>query len=171
MSATVMPTTSTAVTCRGTPMATDERGDVTATQRNAAAVSAEARENVVADADGVGHDGQRRIDRAARREKAAIHDIQVVYVVRFAMRIERRHLWIVAKSHGSILMGNARQRDAVPNEQVPRHQMRVHIQVLEKMLQLLDQTFVARVIVRRVGEDDVAVAVERDAVVRIGEIL
>ena len=67
-------------------------------------------------------------------------------------------------------MGHSGQWNPIADEEVPGHQMRMHVQVLEQMFQLPDQALVALVIVRRVREDDVAVAVERDAVVRVGKI-
>jgi len=47
----------------------------------------------------------------------------------------------------------------------------VHIEVLEQVFQLLDQAFVSLVIVGRIRQDDVAVAVESHAIVRIGQVL
>ena len=49
-------------------------------------------EQVIAHAQRVGHDRQRRIHRAARREEAAVHDVEVVDFVRPAVDIERRGL-------------------------------------------------------------------------------
>ena len=44
---------------------------------------------VVADAQRVRHDRQRRIHRAGRGKEARVDDIQVVQVVRFAVPIQR----------------------------------------------------------------------------------
>ena len=76
----------------------------------------------------------------------------------------------MAEPHGPVLMGDSRQWNSIADEQVPGHQMGMHVQVLEQMFQLSDQTLVTLVIVRRVREDDVSVAVECDAVVRVWEV-
>jgi hypothetical protein len=54
-------------------------------------------QQVVANAQGIGHDRQRRIDRAAGREEAGINDVQIVDVVGSAIRVERRGLRVVSE--------------------------------------------------------------------------
>ena len=60
-------------------------------------------------------------------------------VVRLAVGVERRRLRVPAEPDGPVLMRDAGERNAIAHEQVPRHQMRVHVEVLEEVLQLLDQ--------------------------------
>src|SRR5271166_5026760 len=63
---------------------------------------AQALQNVIAHAQRVGHDCQRRIHRRARREEAAIDYVQVVEIVSFAVRIETRSLQIVPEADGAV---------------------------------------------------------------------
>ena len=68
-------------------------------------------------------------------------------------------------------MRDARQGNPVADEEIARHQVGMHVEVLHQPFELLDQAFVARVVVRRVRQHDVAVAIQRHAIVRIGQIL
>ena len=74
---------------------------------------AQAIENVVAHAQRVGHDGERGIYSRARREEAAIHHVQVIEIVRFAIHIQCGSLGIVPEADGTVLVGDARQRNAL----------------------------------------------------------
>src|SRR5215208_3095226 len=60
-------------------------------------------QQVIADAQRVGHDRQRRVHGAARREEAAIDDIQVVHVVCLAQWIERGGLRVAAEADRAVL--------------------------------------------------------------------
>ena len=64
-------------------------------------------EQVVAHAQRVGHDRQRRVHRAARREEAAVDDVEVVEIVGLAVGIERRRLRVVAEADRAVLMRHA----------------------------------------------------------------
>src|SRR5215471_17422608 len=64
-------------------------------------------------AERVGHRRQRRIDRADAREEARVDDIQVVQLVRLAIRIEHRRLWIAAKATRAGLVRAAADFDVV----------------------------------------------------------
>ena len=59
------------------------------TDAAAALVAVQPFEQVIADAQRVGHRGQRRVHRAARGEEARVDDVQVVEVVRVAIDVER----------------------------------------------------------------------------------
>ena len=74
-------------------------------------LSTEPLQQVIAYAQGVGHDSQRRIHRAARREEATVDDIEIVEIVRLAVHIERRAPWIAAEADRPALMGGAADRD------------------------------------------------------------
>src|SRR5205823_12666578 len=54
-------------------------------------------EQVIADAQRVGYDGEPWIDRATGREKACINHVEVIQLVRFAVAIERARLRVVAE--------------------------------------------------------------------------
>src|SRR6516225_1973203 len=60
---------------------------------------------VIADPKCVRNDCERGIDGGARREEAAIDDIEVVELVRLAITIKRGGGGIVAKTDGAVLMG------------------------------------------------------------------
>src|SRR2546426_7357823 len=49
-------------------------------------------QQMVPDPHGVGDDGQRWIHRGARHEKARVHDVEVVQIMRLAIHIEGRRL-------------------------------------------------------------------------------
>src|SRR5208283_104551 len=83
---------------------------------------AQALQNMIAHAQRVGHDRQRRIHRRARREEAAIHDVEILEIMGFAIHVQRRSLGIVAKTDGAILMGDPRQRNALSDIQVASKQ-------------------------------------------------
>src|SRR5947208_17152613 len=58
--------------------------------RSSAQLALQPRSQVIADAERVRHDGQRRVHGAGGREEARVHDVQVVEVVRLAVPVERR---------------------------------------------------------------------------------
>src|SRR5438132_303145 len=128
MSDTVMPTVRTADTGASGPSsargALGSANSSAATSRPAGArqlrtghlrrardraARAEALEQVIADTERVGGDGQRRVHRGARAEEAAIDHVEVVDVVGPAVDIERRRRRIVAEPDGAVLMGDASQ--------------------------------------------------------------
>ena len=53
---------------------------------------------VVADPQRVGHDGERRVHRRRGREEAAVHHVEVVDLVRLAVRVERRGLRVAPEA-------------------------------------------------------------------------
>src|SRR5271166_2787755 len=79
---------------------------------------AQALQNVIAHAQRIGHDRQRRVYRRARREKAAVDDVKILEIMGFAIHIERRGLGIVPEADGAVLVGDTRQRNALSNIQV-----------------------------------------------------
>ena len=127
----------------------------------AARSDAEALEQVVADAQRVGHDRQRGVHRAARREEAAVDDVEVVDIVRLAVHVERGGLRVVAEADRAVLVRHAGQRNALADEQVARgtrcswhvdvHRARAALHSFSR-----DQPLVAFVVVRRVAQDDAA---------------
>src|SRR4051812_28174895 len=61
---------------------------------------AEALEQVVADAQRVGHGGERRVDGADAREEARVDDVEVVDLVRAAVGVEHRRRGVPAEAAG-----------------------------------------------------------------------
>ena len=64
----------------------------------------------------VRHDRERRIHRAARAENAAVHNVEIVHVMPFAVNVQRAGLRVVAEANRADLVGDPRQRDALANE-------------------------------------------------------
>src|SRR5947209_4444462 len=91
---------------------------------------------MVTDAHRVGHDGQGGIDRPRRTEAATVHDVEIVEFVRLAIRIKGGGLRVMSESNRAALMCDARQRDALPNEQVSREHALVTISAMNAALAL-----------------------------------
>src|SRR5215472_5732798 len=66
---------------------------------------------VIAHPQRISHDGQGRVDCAARWEETPVHYVQVLHLVRFAVAIERRPLRITAEPDRPILVRHTRQRN------------------------------------------------------------
>src|SRR3989475_11725156 len=139
----------------------------------------EPREQEIPDAERVGHDRERRVDRAARGEEARVHHVEVVHFVGLAVRVQRRGLRVAPEADRSVLVSDARQWNALAEIKAPREQAFMALVamdpalglLLHQILELLGQASVPLLVVRLVAEDDVAGPVEGDAVVRVGEIL
>src|SRR5215470_13268763 len=107
-------------------------------------------EKVIPDAQRIGHDGERGIHRAARREEAAVDDIKVIEFVGFAIRVQCRRLRVFAKSDGAVLVRDSCKRDTFANEEVAAEDplmagVAVHLAILmvEQILKLGFQALVA----------------------------
>src|SRR5262245_64826978 len=73
--------------------------------------SLEPLEQVIADAERVGHDRERRIDCSARGKEARVDDVEVVELVRLAVRVQRGCLRVVPEPNRAVLVREAGQRD------------------------------------------------------------
>lgn len=62
---------------------------------------------MVADAEGVRHDRQGRVDRPAGHEEAAIHHIEIGQIVGLAVCVQHAGLGIVSETDRADLMGDA----------------------------------------------------------------
>src|ERR1043166_7585133 len=99
--------------------------------------------------------------------------------MRLAMDVERGSLWIGAETNRAVLMGHARERDTIPEEQISGEQALVAIMTVHVAPRLLahqpfqfgGETGVRFLVIRRVLQHDPAVAIESYAVVRVGQIL
>ena len=78
---------------------------------------------------------------------------------------------VVAEAHGAALVGDARERDPGVADELVRDQGRVAAEVAEHALELRDQAAVALGVAVGVGDVDAALAVDRDAVVGMRQIL
>src|SRR3954453_1035761 len=74
---------------------------------------AEALEQVVADAQAVGHRRERRVHRPDAREEARVDDVEVVDLVRPAVAVEHGARRVVPEAARAGLVGDARHRDLV----------------------------------------------------------
>src|SRR4051794_8411022 len=74
---------------------------------------AEAFEDPLPHPHGVGHRGQRRVDRADAREEARVDDVEVVELVRAAVGVEHGARRVSAEAARAGLMCDARDRDVV----------------------------------------------------------
>src|SRR6516165_11633871 len=97
---------------------------------------AEAREQGVADPQCVGDYRQGRVDRSARRKKAAIDDIEIVHLVRPAIDIERRRSRVPAEADRAVLVTGSGDRDTLAKIGILRQQPRLAIDMVEQMAQL-----------------------------------
>ncbi len=62
---------------------------------------------MIAHAQCIGDDGERRVDRTDRDEKAGVDNVEIVQVVRFAVEVKGGTLGIATKSYCPGLMGGA----------------------------------------------------------------
>src|SRR5437762_5786334 len=139
----------------------------------------EALDQVIPDAKRVGHDRERRVYRSARGEEARVHHVEVVHFVRLAVRVQRGGLRVVPEPERPVLVSDAGQRNALAEIKAPREQAFMALVamdtalglLLHQILELLGQAPVPLLVVRLVGEDDVAGPVEGDAIVRVREVL
>jgi hypothetical protein len=98
---------------------------------------------VIADAQCVGHDRERWIHRAARWKETRINNVEIVELVCFAIAIECRRFWIVAKTHGAVLVRDCREWQSLAQVKISRKQalvtlmpVNVTVRLLHRFLQL-----------------------------------
>ena len=133
---------------------------------------AEALEQVVADAQRVGHRRQRGVDRADAREEARVDDVEVVDVVRAAVGVEHRRRRAEAEPARPRLVRDARDRDLVLEVGVARDEVvLVHPDALEQRLELGEQPLLGHLVGRLVGELDAPVVAQRDPVLQPRQVL
>ena len=94
-------------------------------------------EQVIADAQRVGDDGEPGIDRATRAKEACIHHVEIIQLVRFAVAIERARLRVVAETDRAILVRDAGERDALAEIQIAREEALVAFVAVHGTLGLL----------------------------------
>ena len=87
-------------------------------RRTAALTSAHPFLQVIAHAQRVGHNRESRIDSSRRGEEAAVDDVEVVDVVRPAIRIQDRRLGIAAEADGAVLVCHTGEGNPIADEQI-----------------------------------------------------
>ena len=125
---------------------------------------------MISDAQGVGHDGQRRVHRPGGWEEAGIDHVQVVQVVRLAVCVQHRRLGIVSEAACAILVGHAGQRDPLAYVGIHVQQIFCAVDVLQQALELGLKPAVALKIARRVAQHDPTLPCEGDPVFRIRQV-
>src|SRR5713101_9756462 len=91
---------------------------------------------MIAYAQRIGYDGERRVHSADRDEKTAIDDIEVIEVVSLAIEVERRCLGVAAEADGPGLMRRAADRDVLAQIKRARQQMRMEVERIQHVLEL-----------------------------------
>ena len=95
-----------------------------------------------------------------------------------AVYIERRALGIMAEPHRPVLVGHAGQRNPLANEEIAGEQSLVAVAavngtgalLLHEAFQFGNEPLVPLAVVRSICQDDSAVPVERDPIVRVGQV-
>ena len=119
-------------------------------ERRAVGLSCEPVGEVLADADGVGHRGERRVHGADAREEAGVDDVEVVELVGLAVDVEHRRRRVVAEPAGAGLVGHAGDRDVhVHVEVLVEHVVLGHADVVQDLLQLVVEPVGLLVVGRR----------------------
>src|SRR5215475_1910677 len=98
---------------------------------------------MIADAQRIGDDSERRVHGADRDEETGIDDIEVIKVVSLAIEIERRCLGVAAEADGPGLMRRAADRDVLAEIERAWHQMRMEAERGEHGLELGSKALVA----------------------------
>ena len=133
---------------------------------------------VVADAQGIGHDGKGRVHGPARGKDTAVHHIQVIELPGTARRIERGRSGVASEPDSAVLMGDPGEWDPLAEEEIACEAslealMSVFRAVLplHEVLQLRDEPGVPLLVVGFVLQGDASLATERDPIVGIGQVL
>jgi len=92
---------------------------------------------VIGDPQRVGDDRQGRVDRANRGEKARVRHIQIVELVRLAIRVEHRCCWVGAKPQCARLVRGAPNWDVLAEIKRAIEQVGVDVNLGEKLLELV----------------------------------
>src|SRR3954468_1669295 len=133
---------------------------------------AEALEQVVADAQRVGHGGLGRVDGADAREEARVDDVEVVDLVRPAVGVQDRRRAVAAEPARPGLVGAPGERDLVLEVRVARMEVvAAHAEVPEEPLELAQELALRLLVGRRVGDLHAAVAAHGHPVLEPREVL
>src|SRR6266478_3331848 len=98
--------------------------------------------------------------------------------MRFAIAVQSGSLWVVSKPDGAVLVRDTRQGNSLSHEKIAREQALMAIVAVNvalglfqhQLFQFCCKPLMAFVVIGRIAEDNVAFAVQRDAVFRIGQV-
>src|ERR1700677_52988 len=82
------------------------------------------RQQMVRDANGVGNDRQRWINRTCRNEARSIHNIEIVEIMSLAMHVQHARRRISSHATSAVLMADTLQRDTLLEISVQRNRSR-----------------------------------------------
>src|ERR1700691_2601265 len=71
------------------------------------------RQQVIRNANGVGNNSQRRIDRTCRNKAGSIHNIKIIQIMGLAMRVKHAGCGIGSHAASTVLMADTLQRDTL----------------------------------------------------------
>ena len=141
-------------------------------QARFAALRAHPLEQVVADAQRVGHRGQRRVDRSDAREEARVDHVEVVELVGPAVHVQHGCPGVGAEAAGAGLVRHPCDRDGGLEVGMTWNQVvGLHPGVLEQPLQLVVKLLHGLLVRRGVADPHVPVTVQRDAILRSRQVL
>ena len=115
------------------------------------------------DADGIGHDGEGRVDRADGRHEGSVDDVEVVEVMGLAPGVQDAVCGILAKTAGSHLMGGGGDIHGLKEDHGEAGPV-------EDTAPLGTEAPVAFAVFGLPGEANMAVAIEGDPVAGIGQV-
>lgn len=131
-------------------------------------------QQVIPNAECIGHDGQRRIDSRTRGEEATVHDVEIVEVVRLAVHVKRRSLRVGPEADRTVLVGYAGERNTLTDVKIPAKQPVMAVSavdratvVLQSLLQMPLEFVMSLLIVGRVAQNDLPITIDRHPIVRI----
>jgi hypothetical protein len=130
---------------------------------------------MIADAECIGHNGQRGIHGGARWEEAAIYDIEIIEVVCFAVHVESGCFLVGAESDCSVLVGYASERNTLTDVKITAKEPMMAVAavdratiVLQGLLKMSLELVMSLLIVGCVAQNDLSVTIESHAIVGIG---
>ena len=99
---------------------------------------AELLQQMIPDAQRVGHDRQCGVHRAAGDEEAAIDDVEILQLMSLAVRVENAGFRVISEADCAALMRHARKRNSLTEIQIPREQSLVALVAMDRAFPLAE---------------------------------
>ena len=93
--------------------------------------SAQALQQVIPHAQGIGHRRQRGVDRGDAGEETGVHDVEIIEFVGFTVDIEHRRSGISAKAARASLVAHPGDGDVFPQIEIVGNQVLVTAEMLQ----------------------------------------